>query len=303
MNVTKLVSGKVILNQFVHRLAQDGAVFRIHYWGAMPKLYNNSLHKHSFFEICYVIKGEGTYMDDSHIYPIKSDTLFFSRPDVLHQIKSETGLLILYVGFELIESESSEHWIHTIKEAKRHSKVITSAQENVPLALLWQSLFLQAAAPRHAFFEKTVIHSAYALICALLDAFSPQPASNLPDVSKESSSAFLNQVQLYMKDNLASPLRIADVANHFHISSRHLSRIFMSELGVNYSDFLKNERIQRAANLLKTTDLSIKDITEKTGFSTVHYFTRVFTAELGSPPHLFRRLYANKKTESYQAKQ
>ncbi|WP_328591446.1 AraC family transcriptional regulator [Metabacillus sediminilitoris] len=36
--------------------------------------------------------------------------------------------------------------------------------------------------------------------------------------------------------------------------------------------------------LLKTTNISIKDISEQTGFKNVHYFTGVFTATVGIPP-------------------
>ncbi|GAA3330875.1 hypothetical protein GCM10020331_085150 [Ectobacillus funiculus] len=62
----------------------------------------------------------------------------------------------------------------------------------------------------------------------------------------------------------------------------------------------KNERIQRAVTLLKTTDLSIKDIAEETGFRTVHYFTRVFfTSVVGSSPGRFRSLYTNSETTTF----
>ncbi|MDA8352423.1 MAG: helix-turn-helix domain-containing protein [Firmicutes bacterium] len=59
-----------------------------------------------------------------------------------------------------------------------------------------------------------------------------------------------------------------------------MSRIFVSESGINFSIFLQKERLQKASTLLKSTDLSINQIAERTGFSTVHYFTRVFTSTM-----------------------
>ncbi|AEP89922.1 putative HTH-type transcriptional regulator YfiF [Bacillus subtilis subsp. subtilis str. RO-NN-1] len=109
----------------------------------------------------------------------------------------------------------------------------------------------------------------------------------------------LTEVKLHIKDNLSQPLKLTDVAGHFHISGRHLSRLFAAELGVSYSEFVQNEKINKAAALLKSTNLSIKEIAEEIGFS-VHYFTRVFSAKIGSSPGLFRSLYKDSKMTAFQ---
>ncbi|WP_316252456.1 helix-turn-helix transcriptional regulator [Bacillus sp. YC2] len=70
----------------------------------------------------------------------------------------------------------------------------------------------------------------------------------------------------------------------------HLSRLFVSETGVSYSEFVRHERVKQAASLLKSTDLSIKQIAEEVGL-TIHYFMRVFKAKMGSSPGQFRSLY------------
>jgi mannose-6-phosphate isomerase-like protein (cupin superfamily) len=103
---------------------QNGATFKVHYWGAMPKHYNNLLHKHSFFEVCYVVEGTGYYYDDGKTFSLQGNTMFLSRPEVLHQIESESGLFLLYVAFELIESESSKEWKSIIKKAKECSDIL-----------------------------------------------------------------------------------------------------------------------------------------------------------------------------------
>jgi AraC-like DNA-binding protein/mannose-6-phosphate isomerase-like protein (cupin superfamily) len=300
VNLDKFISGKTLLNQFVQRVVQNGASFHVHYWGVMPKHYDNLLHKHSFFEVCFVVDGEGKYIDDDCTYSLQKNTMFFSRPDVLHQIKSESGLFLLYVGFELTESESSGEWIRIMEEFKRCSEVIIDVKDDSTAALLWKSLLIQATKTKQAFFEEMLTNLAYSLILSLLQTFVPYlPNDNHNKTSLETSSLLLSQAKLYIQDNLSDSLKLTDVACHLHISGRHLSRIFVSELGVSYSEFVQNERIQRACTLLKTTNLSIKDIAEETGFTTVHYFTRVFTSGVGNPPGIFRSLYVDLKTTSY----
>lgn len=300
MNLNKFVSGKVSLNQYANRLTQDGASFHIHYWGVMPKHFDTRMHKHSFFEICYVVSGQGTYIDNDCTFSLQENTVFFSRPDVLHQIKSEGGLFLLYVGFELIESESSEKWRKTMKEAKQCSDVTKYLKDDSTTALLWKSLLVQATKTEQAFYQELLTNLAYSLVLSLLQKFIPYSNNDIHKPLVGTSSTLLSEAKLYIKDNLSQSLKITDVANHLHISSRHLSRIFVSELGVNYSEFVQSKKTQEAATLLKTTDFSIKSIAEVTGFTSVHYFTRVFSTVLGISPGRFRTLYMDLNTTTFK---
>ena len=299
MDLSKFISGKFYLNQYVHRLAQNGSSFHVHYWGVMPKHFDVVSHKHSFFEICFVVDGEGYYIEDDRTYALQKNMMFLSRPDVSHQIKSENGLALLYVAFELTESESSEEWIEIIREARKCSKVIAPVSDDTIAVLLWKSLLIQTTNSEQLFYEEMLTNLAYSLILSLLQIFVPYSHSKHQNKPVEMISPLLSQAKLYINDNITSPLKLNDVASQFHISGRHLSRKFVSELGVSYSEFVQNERVQRAAALLKTTDLSIKDIAKQTGFKTVHYFTRVFHSVMGSPPGIFRLLYIDSKTTEY----
>jgi len=270
----------------------------------MPKHYNNLLHKHSFFEVCYVVDGEGEYIDNDFTYPLQKNTLFLSRPDVLHQIKSERGLFLLYIGFELVESESSDKWIEMMEQIKECTKIIIDVEEGSSFSLLWESLLSQASRSDYPFFEEILMSTAYSLILSLLERFSPKfSISTNNEGSSKETSPILNQATLHIQDNLSDTLKLSDIAQHLHISSRHLSRLFVKELGVSYSEYVKNERIQKAAILLKTTNISIKDISEQTGFKNVHYFTRVFTATVGNPPGNYRELYTDQEKMTYSEKE
>ncbi|PKG21744.1 helix-turn-helix domain-containing protein [Niallia nealsonii] len=296
----KFIAGKISLNEYVHRIKNNGATFYVNYWGAILKHYDNLPHKHSFFEICYVLDGHGIYMEGDCAYPIQKNTMFFSRPDVTHQIQSENGLSLVYVGFDLIESESSKEWIHKIKEAKQCSEFIIDIDKDEALPMIWKSLLLQAAKAEHTFFKEILENLASSLILLIVETFVPRIEYHNDKSIHKKSCIILNQAKLLIKDNLASSLKLTELAAHLHISSRHLSRLFASELGVSYTEYIQNERIQKAAMLLKTTDLSIKDIAEETGFSNIHYFTRVFHSAMDCSPGRFRTLYTKLKTITYK---
>lgn len=129
-------------------------------------------------------------------------------------------------------------------------------------------------------------HLALALLHSFTQAFSPESnpqAGAMEEVSGE--HRHFERAKLYIRDNLSSPLQMAQVARELDISPRHLSRIFQVRLGQTFVHYIQERRIQQAKDLLLHTDLPIKDIAERCGFESVHYFTRVFTKQLGvSPP-------------------
>ncbi len=302
LDLNKYLSGKTALNNYIQHVKQNGASFQTHYWGVMPKHYNNDLHKHSFFEVCYVVEGEGTYIDNNCTYSLQKNTLFISRPEVLHQIKSEKGLSLLYVAFQLIESESNESWIRIMERAKQCTEIILHDKFETETVLLWKALLIQATKRGNVLFEEILSNIAYSLIVSILQDFvadlNKSDHKNVP----EQYSVLLTQAQLYINDNLSNPLKLTEVAKHLHISSRHLSRIFVSELGVSFSKYVQDERIKKATILLKKTDLSLKEISEETGFMSVHYFTRVFTSTMQTSPGRFRSLFVDRKTTTYASK-
>ncbi|OAS89265.1 MULTISPECIES: AraC family transcriptional regulator [Metabacillus] len=304
MNINNLLSGKTSLNKYVHHLSFNEVAFHVHYWGVMPNHYNTLLHKHSFFEVCFVVDGEGEYIDNNSTYKLQKNTLFLSRPNVLHQIKSEDGLFLLYIGLELIESESNDKWLKIMEQIEECTEIIIDVEERASFSLLWESLLSQASQNDHPFFEEILMNIANSLILSLLERFSPMDAdSSNQNISNEETSPILMQAKLYIQDNLSDTLKLSDIAKHLHISSRHLSRLFVKELGVSYSEYVKKERIQKSAMLLKTTNLSIKEISEQTGFKNVHYFTRVFSATVRNPPGNFRTLYTNQEKKTYSEKE
>lgn len=291
--------GKALLNRDAAEVTQNGASFRIHYWGVIPYHYDTSLHEHFFAEICYVLDGEGMYIDDGQTFPIKKGTLFLSKPRTLHQIKSEEGLFLLYVGFELIESASNEDWVNQLIDLKECSEVHAQLQEMNEIVFLWQSLLLYATR-NGPILDKAVLNSiAFSLLATLIQVFCPTENSNRTESLDKASSKLLFTVKAYIRENISQTLLLSDIADRFHLSERHLSRLFQAEEGVGYSTYVKNERIQRAATLLKSTDDSIKEIAKRTGFASVHYFTRVFTEKLSCSPGAFRTLYTDVRKTSY----
>jgi AraC family transcriptional regulator, arabinose operon regulatory protein len=83
--------------------------------------------------------------------------------------------------------------------------------------------------------------------------------------------------------------KIEDLSRLVNLSHSRLSHLFKSETGISLNTFLSNERVERAAYLLRSTQMRIKEITYDAGFKQVPSFVRAFQRHFGSSPTRYRR--------------
>lgn len=274
------------LRRHAFDLRGSDAAFKVHYWGVSGRLISNPYHKHSFFEICYVLNGEGTYQDRDAVHPIGPGAWFCSRPGVYHQIVT-SGLELLFVAFEVDENVTASSLADDFRQLARQENMIFIEKEGEahPASLLWRSLLIPdgGAPPMPA---SALSHAAMALILSFPALFGGE--AQRPMKPSSSAGAMLHQARLYIRDNLSEPLTLPVVAASLNISERHLSRLFSSGIHETFTSYLRQERVRQAALLLKNSDCSIQDIAERTGFGSVHYFTRAFHALMRITPAKYR---------------
>ena len=93
-----------------------------------------------------------------------------------------------------------------------------------------------------------------------------------------------------MQQRLHEELNATKLAELLGISREHLSRLFHAQLGQTPYRYILNEKMQLACQLLKDTDLSIKEICHRTGCNSTALFTRRFKEILHLTPGEFRRV-------------
>ncbi|SFT06490.1 AraC family transcriptional regulator [Paenibacillus sp. BC26] len=277
------------LNQYALRLKTAEATFTVHYWGVHERHTSNFLHKHSFFEICYVLGGKGSYLDDGITYPLQKGTMFCSRPGITHFIQGEPENSLLFVAFELDEKGSSDAIRDAFQALAETETCVVQNTDDMPAAELWRSL-LRRPGDSPSLPDSVLPQLAASLLLALPGVFcKPLMQPNLPAMPRRSSTALLKQAKLFITDNLNDDeLSLDKVAAQINLSPRHLSRLFSSGVNESYTNYVRQQRVRRAAELLRYSELTIKEIAERTGFGSVHYFTRTFHSLMHVTPAKFR---------------
>lgn len=103
------------------------------------------------------------------------------------------------------------------------------------------------------------------------------------------SDSFVDSVKKYIKANLRSEdLNRNNIAEEFHMNPDYLSYLFHKQSGQLLSTHINNERIHAAKKLLITTDMSLQEIADSTGFSNCSYFHKQFRKIADMTPQQYR---------------
>ncbi len=100
----------------------------------------------------------------------------------------------------------------------------------------------------------------------------------------------VHQVKAFLDAHYANPdLLLNEVAARVNLSASHFSVIFSQEMGESFKDYLTRIRMERAKELLRTTNLKCAEIAYQSGYNDPHYFSHVFHKHNGLPPQQFRQ--------------
>jgi YesN/AraC family two-component response regulator len=105
---------------------------------------------------------------------------------------------------------------------------------------------------------------------------------------KYTDNSSLNEILEYINDNYEKPLELDECARQFHISPNYISRMFKKFTKVSFITYINNLKIKKALELLKDTDLPIKEIAYKVGYNNLNYFYKNFKTYTGTTPKIYK---------------
>ena len=113
-------------------------------------------------------------------------------------------------------------------------------------------------------------------------------ATSISEKKTESTSDVVEASKAYIEANYTKNITLDDLSMAVNISSYYLSRIFKETTGENFIDYLTKLRIERAKELLATTQYSMKEIGSMSGYPDPNYFSKIFKKSVGMTPTEYR---------------
>lgn len=101
-------------------------------------------------------------------------------------------------------------------------------------------------------------------------------------------SHIIQKAEEYIAQHYTEPIRLEDVAEAVNLSKYYFSRFFKEKKGVSFTEYVTRVRVDYAQKLLRSTQLSVKEIAYQAGFRDPNYFSKVFKRHTGVNPSEFR---------------
>jgi AraC-like DNA-binding protein len=109
------------------------------------------------------------------------------------------------------------------------------------------------------------------------------------DFRKFEHSDIMHKTLRHLRENLSKKLTVEECAERSGISRSYFSTMFKNEMGVAFSEFVNNLRIDKSKELLVNTSLSLAEIADMVGYSDQSYFTKKFLQITGVTPGQYKK--------------
>lgn len=264
------------------------------YITTLTELYPSvSPHWHDEAELTLITEGSCTYQVQLDTYEVREGDLLFVPPAVLHSItastqdgmRSETYVFHMnFLGANSADICAVKYLTPVINQTlilpclirKKHPAYknvfdiflkINQAYDNTPAGyeLLLRSLLLQAIVALLPYSDEQVVHSPL-----------------------ETEHTFkLKLVLEYIGEHYAEELTIPQLARICYFSEYHFMRFFKKYTGTSCLEYIKNLRLEKAAEQFAQGAQSVLDTALSAGFSNLSYFYREFKKKYGMTPRKF----------------
>ncbi len=98
----------------------------------------------------------------------------------------------------------------------------------------------------------------------------------------------LRRATRYVRTHMDRTVTVTEVARHVGLSENYFSRVFAAETGERFVSYVRRMRIDRAKEVLRTTNAPVTSIAASLGFADHSYFTKLFRRETGVTPTTYR---------------
>ncbi|MEG0277509.1 MAG: AraC family transcriptional regulator [Coprobacillus sp.] len=236
------------------------------------------MHLHPFVEIFYVIGGKGRFSVENETFDVKADDMIIVNPNVYHHEDSDGDNPLEYVvlGVEELTFHLNEEDNTFLYQSFEKDK------EDIQYYI------------SHLLMESEKRLDGYEAVCQkLFDLFLLKIVRQMRfSLSKNDlQKPIKREVRMicrYLDQNFANEISLEFLAEYMNINKYYLAHEFKKNMGISPINYLIERRIKECKSLLRTTSLSIAEISEAVGFSSQSYFSQIFKKNTQLSPKQYR---------------
>ncbi|MGE4485465.1 MAG: AraC family transcriptional regulator [Oscillospiraceae bacterium] len=238
-------------------------------------------HKHEYYHFIYGICGNACVTVDKTDYLLEKGTLVMVPPGTDHAVYSLDTSCSLSIKFTC--DRNIKNKIQGLPICLKH---LDEYQDE-----MLKSLFEEAVNQQACYGE--MIDLRFNELLILLERRFKAEADSKRTIYPLPTSTRKKRLQKgieFIQNNLEKPITVAQVAEVCGYHKNYLTEVFRGETGFTPNEYICQGKMAMARDLMLYSDLNITQVSEKLGFESIHYFSRVFKKTMGIPPseYIFR---------------
>lgn len=252
-------------------------------------------HWHKELEFLYLAKGEAVFTLDDTSYTLKSGDCLFINSGKIHSGFSNTEItqyISVVFDIDLLTStfDISKELFNDIVTGKynilqhftpdipSHSKVISELK-----TIIYE---LENANFAYELVIKSRLLSIFTII--LRNSLYTKEIGNKKSISLDKKYELFKKILSFIEKNCNNKIKLSDISRETNLTPQYLCTFFKNMTNISIVQYINNYKIEKAASMLKISNLTITDIALECGFDNISYFNRVFKKQFNCSPSEFR---------------
>ncbi len=244
-------------------------------------------HMHPWHELYYLLEGERRYFINGQIYTVHEGDIIIIPHTTLHHTTAISSRQHTRYLLEFDDAFIHENIQEKLKSCFTTHHITLTHEQRKSFEHVLQKIDAEQQADSEF---KDVLFHAYLneLLVMLIRIFKTDtPTATKP---KTATEQLIETATNFIGRNLHNTITLTQIADNYHLSHSYFSRIFKSYTGFGFNEYLTHLRIQKATQLLLSSNMPISEISFQCGFSDSNYFSTVFKKEVGLSPIKYRML-------------
>ena len=258
---------------------------------------NSLRHKCNYYAVIYLMEGKGTLEFDTELFHLRAGDFYIIPPEVYYAISVDVESLCLFLNLRrsFVISEYTNIFLgdttlttfisQTTLDSDDYTSYLaihTSNHDNI------RDLFLALFAEyiNQDKYCNTVMKNYLSLLFATI--LRDQSVKIKSSVKVSRSDIKYQEILNYLTQNYQTA-DLASTADTIHFSKQYVCRIVKEKTGKTFNSLLMNIRLDKAAQYLNETDLTLENIGYLCGFTAASHFSKLFKQRFGCPPSAYRK--------------
>ena len=244
---------------------------------------------HDFFEIEIFMNGSGLHYIDSVPYKVDRRYFFIMKPGEYHKYALDPLIQFEIYNIKFRPELPDGVIIDALNRfSAPYSGFLTEEDAEICVNEVRRLGEIQGAEDEFSgLMSKNIVERILLTMISALDLGGA--GGERPDAK------YLNIITDYIARHYGERITKASLAKVVGLSENYIGTYFERRVGMHFGEYIQRLRLNHAVVFLKTTDMSIKEIADRCGFSSQEYFSRVFREKYSVSPSRYRYEFENEK--------